>query len=94
MERWMSAAAGELGVADAVVEQVTHPVLDLVREVAHGVNRPCAPLSAFLVGLASGLAVGAEPTDTPDTDAVQVTATLAHIARLQALAESWQSAES
>lgn len=94
MERWMGAAARELGVADAVVEQVTHPVLDLVREVAHGVNRPSAPLSAFLVGLASGLAVGAESTGTRDTDDAQVTAALARIARLQALAKSWQSAES
>lgn len=35
-------------------------VLDLARDVAHGVARPAAPLTTFLVGLAAGRA-GAEP---------------------------------
>lgn len=29
-------------------------LLDLTKEVAHGVARPAAPLTAFLVGLAAG----------------------------------------
>lgn len=29
-------------------------VLDMTRDVAHGVARPAAPLTAFLVGLAAG----------------------------------------
>jgi len=34
-------------------------VLDLARDVAHGVLRPAAPLTAYLVGIAVGR--GAEP---------------------------------
>jgi hypothetical protein len=37
----------------------TKLVLDLARDVAHGVMRPAAPLSAYLMGLAVGR--GAEP---------------------------------
>jgi hypothetical protein len=37
----------------------TKLVLDLARDVAHGVMRPAAPLSAYLMGLALG--GGAEP---------------------------------
>ncbi|HEY7176862.1 MAG TPA: DUF6457 domain-containing protein [Micromonosporaceae bacterium] len=36
-------------------------VLDLARDVAHGVLRPAAPLTAYLVGIAVGR--GAEPRD-------------------------------
>jgi hypothetical protein len=35
-------------------------VLDLARDVAHGVARPAAPLSAYLLGLAVGR--GADPS--------------------------------
>jgi hypothetical protein len=35
-------------------------VLDLARDVAHGVMRPAAPLTAYLLGLAVGR--GADPT--------------------------------
>jgi hypothetical protein len=35
-------------------------VLDVARDVAHGVMRPAAPLSAYLLGLAVGR--GADPT--------------------------------
>ena len=34
-------------------------ILDLARDVAHGVLRPAAPLTAYLVGIAVGR--GAEP---------------------------------
>lgn len=37
----------------------TRLVLDLARDVAHGVMRPAAPLSAYLMGLAVGR--GADP---------------------------------
>jgi hypothetical protein len=37
----------------------TQLVLDLARDVAHGVMRPAAPLSAYLMGLAVGR--GVEP---------------------------------
>ncbi|MDQ3886374.1 MAG: DUF6457 domain-containing protein [Actinomycetota bacterium] len=36
-------------------------LLDLTKEVAHGVARPAAPLTAFLVGLAAGREGGGTP---------------------------------
>lgn len=36
-------------------------VLDLARDVAHGVLRPAAPLTAYLMGVAVG--AGADPRD-------------------------------
>jgi hypothetical protein len=35
-------------------------VLDLARDAAHGVARPAAPLTTFLVGLAAGRAGGSD----------------------------------
>jgi hypothetical protein len=39
-------------------------VLDLARDVAHGVLRPAAPLTAYLVGVAVGR--GTPPNDAVD----------------------------
>jgi hypothetical protein len=52
------------GVREALELTPAHPdehklVLDLARDVAHGVLRPAAPVSAYLLGLAVGR--GAEP---------------------------------
>jgi hypothetical protein len=52
---WIAAVQDELHV-DPVD---TDLVLDLAREVAHGVARPAAPLTAYLLGLAVGR--GADP---------------------------------
>src|SRR5258707_14569117 len=55
LEEWMTTVHGELaldgdGVADLrIVQQV---ILDLARDAAHGVARPAAPLTAYLVGVA------------------------------------------
>lgn len=40
-------------------------VLDLARDAAHGVARPAAPLTTFLVGYAAGLR-GGSPDDVRD----------------------------
>ncbi|MFP5219032.1 MAG: DUF6457 domain-containing protein [Actinomycetes bacterium] len=65
---------------DAVVEALDLPdrpdarlVLDLARDVAHGVERPAAPLTTYLAGQA--VARGADPRDVA--------------ARLSALAARW-----
>jgi Domain of unknown function (DUF6457) len=52
LERWTQAACAELGLDPATVELRT--VLDLARDVAHGVERPAAPLTAYLLGVAAG----------------------------------------
>ena len=56
LDRWVAALATELGLDPATVP--TDDILDLARDVAHGVARPAAPLSTFLVGLAVGAGNG------------------------------------
>lgn len=49
LARWAADLAGDLGVArDAPIGAL----LDLTRDVAHGVMRPAAPITTYLVGLA------------------------------------------
>jgi hypothetical protein len=57
LDEWMTLVRAELaldgdGVADlGTVQKV---ILDLARDAAHGVARPAAPLTAYLVGVAVG----------------------------------------
>jgi Domain of unknown function (DUF6457) len=52
LEEWTAAVCADLGLDPATAD--TKTVLDLAREVAHGVARPAAPLTAYLVGVAVG----------------------------------------
>lgn len=56
LEDWITEASQALGLKDEV--DVTL-LLDLAREVAHGVARPAAPVTAYLLGLA--VARGTDP---------------------------------
>jgi hypothetical protein len=67
LDRWVTRAGDALGLDPAAID-VTE-LLDLTREVAHGVARPAAPLTAFLVGLASGRA-GGGPAAVADAVAI------------------------
>jgi hypothetical protein len=55
LEQWAAAVAEEFGLppewAGVAARDI---VLDLARDVAHGVARPAAPLTAFLLGAAAG----------------------------------------
>jgi hypothetical protein len=55
LDEWIAAAKTELGI-DLDVD--TGVLLDLARDAAHGVARPAAPLTTFLVGYAAGRAGG------------------------------------
>lgn len=77
LNEWLAAAAAELGLDEDPVSIGT--VLDVARDVAHGVARPAAPLSTFLLGMAVGRA------DDPRA------ALEAHAAALTALSERWES---
>jgi molybdopterin-guanine dinucleotide biosynthesis protein A len=55
LNEWISAVRDELGI-DLDVD--TSVLLDLARDAAHGVARPAAPLTTFLVGYAAALAGG------------------------------------
>ncbi|OEU90213.1 molybdopterin-guanine dinucleotide biosynthesis protein [Streptomyces abyssalis] len=50
LDEWMAAAKAELGIETDVD---TAALLDLARDAAHGVARPAAPLTTFLVGYAA-----------------------------------------
>ncbi|MCO6007825.1 DUF6457 domain-containing protein [Actinoallomurus purpureus] len=52
LEEWLDTACAELGIDPAEVDRDL--ILDLARDVAHGVARPAAPLTAYLLGLAVG----------------------------------------
>lgn len=87
LERWTTAAIEELGIPAEVLAAAKDPVLDLVRVIAHGVNRPSAPLTAFLVGLSAGQATaGKTPQEVAD-------AVVATVARIEQKATGWQPAE-
>lgn len=60
--RWAALVTAELGIPSDDLAGLSRSVLDMVRDVAHGVNRPSAPLTAFLVGLAAGRAANASGT--------------------------------
>jgi molybdopterin-guanine dinucleotide biosynthesis protein A len=55
LDEWIAAAKADLGI-DLDVDTAT--LLDLARDAAHGVARPAAPLTTFLVGYAAGRAGG------------------------------------
>jgi hypothetical protein len=52
LDRWVAEASELLGLDPADVP--IGIVLDLARRVAHGVARPAAPVTTFLLGLAIG----------------------------------------
>ncbi|MCX4692261.1 NTP transferase domain-containing protein [Streptomyces sp. NBC_01408] len=60
LDQWITAVKAELGI-DLTVD--TKTLLDLARDAAHGVARPAAPLTTFLVGYAAAQAeaTGADP---------------------------------
>ncbi|MFX4271209.1 DUF6457 domain-containing protein [Propionibacteriaceae bacterium Y1685] len=55
LDEWTDLVADELGLSgiDLDADNI-HIVLDLARDAAHQVQRPAAPLTTFLVGLAVG----------------------------------------
>ncbi|MEU1512533.1 NTP transferase domain-containing protein [Streptomyces sp. NPDC005811] len=55
LDEWISAVKDELGID---LEVDTGVLLDLARDAAHGVARPAAPLTTFLVGYAAAQAQG------------------------------------
>jgi hypothetical protein len=52
LDRWAAAASAELGIEPP--GDFIKKVLDLARVAAHRVDRPAAPVTAFLLGIAVG----------------------------------------
>lgn len=55
---WVAELATALGVDPGALDR--NLVLDVARDAAHGVARPAAPLTTFLVGYAAGLRGGGQ----------------------------------
>jgi hypothetical protein len=78
MSEWVTAVSQELGLGNTVdAASTVDMVLDLTSDVAHGVSRPAAPVTAFLIGVAAGRA---------DDPAV---AGRDYAAKISRLAEGW-----
>jgi hypothetical protein len=60
LDDWIARLAAELGLDTRAVDR--EMLLDVARDAAHAVDRPAAPLTTYLVGLAAGLRGG-----TPDS---------------------------
>jgi hypothetical protein len=54
LDEWISDAVDALGLADVWHSRDRDLVLELARDVAHGVARPAAPVTTYLLGLAVG----------------------------------------
>jgi len=57
LDRWVADLAAALELDDSSLADVSL-ILDLARDAAHGVARPAAPLTTFLVGYALGRSGG------------------------------------
>jgi hypothetical protein len=81
MSQWVAEVCRDLGLELADQEATVNQVLDLTAEVAHGVARPAAPVTAFLIGLAAGR------TADPDETVAELARTLGERAK------TWQPAD-
>lgn len=77
IEAWVAHVCAELGVDRDAVD--LRALLDMTRDVAHGVDRPAAPVTAFVVGMAAARA---------GSDAESVRAACA---RVSDLADRWEA---
>lgn len=75
LAEWTAQACAELELDPGALDSTA--VLDMTRDVARGVARPAAPLTAFLLGVAVG-------RGQPLAEAA---------AKLTALAQAWESRE-
>ncbi|GAA1342771.1 NTP transferase domain-containing protein [Streptomyces sanglieri] len=76
LDEWITAVKNELGIE---LDVDTGVLLDLARDAAHGVARPAAPLTTFLVGYAAAMASseGAGDSATAVAEAARKAAALA-----------------
>ena len=52
IDRWVMAVAEDLGVTPNPAD--TRTILDMTKDVAHNVDRPAAPMTSYLIGIAVG----------------------------------------
>lgn len=62
MQKWIAAVVAELSLQGVVVsDDLMTEILAVARDAAHNVERPAAPLTTYLMGIA--VAQGADPAD-------------------------------
>lgn len=66
MEAWVSALCEQLGVPVDDVD--VGGILDLAKDAAHNVERPAAPVTAFVAGYAAALRGGGDAAVTSSLD--------------------------
>jgi hypothetical protein len=81
MSEWVAEVCRDLELELADQDATVNQVLDLTADVAHGVARPAAPVTAFLIGLAAGRSAH------PDETVAELTRTLGERAK------SWQPSD-
>ncbi|WP_091520022.1 DUF6457 domain-containing protein [Microlunatus soli] len=55
LDAWLGKLADELKIGDVELDtDMMHTLLDLARDAAHQIDRPAAPLTCYLVGVAVG----------------------------------------
>ncbi|MCP2169350.1 DUF6457 domain-containing protein [Goodfellowiella coeruleoviolacea] len=59
LDTWAAQVLAEFDLDPGLLDRTA--VLDVARDVAHGVARPAAPLTTYLLGIAVGR--GADPTE-------------------------------
>ncbi len=69
LSHWIDTSCAELGLDPGAVDR--DMVLELARDVAHGVTRPAAPLTTYLVGLAVGRGASASDAAARVTELVR-----------------------
>ena len=69
LTEWVAELAAALGVDPGNLDRAL--VLDVARDAAHGVARPAAPLTTFLVGYAAGLRGGGAEAVTAAAEVAQ-----------------------
>jgi hypothetical protein len=60
LDEWIDSLDDALGIAQGG-QRIRELVLDLARDAAHGIARPAAPLTTYLLGVAVGR--GADPVE-------------------------------
>src|SRR5262249_2617843 len=79
LARWVATVGDELERAVGA-DRVTRLGRDLARDVAHAVDRPAAPVTAYLLGLAAGRADPGLPTEQATEQAAE---------RIHRLVQGW-----
>lgn len=68
LANWLSAVQRELGLDEVLDVRL---LLDLSRQVAHAVERPAAPLTTYLLGVAAGREAAGGRSSAELADAIE-----------------------